>query len=100
VPSNPGIFNPTLIPNDGGSNLEDQILVSLVEVFIKHGVAAMPLISTLLLIIVLYYYRKDQREWRNQTREDLQASIQAIERNTATLNTVAEVSRMRLERRE
>lgn len=74
-------------------------VVTLIETLLKNGSNAMPLISTVLLIVVLYYYRKDQREWRDQTREDLHASIQAMERNTTALNTVADISRARLEKR-
>lgn len=75
-------------------------LKDIIELVIREGVQAMPIISTVLLIIVLYFYRKDQHEWREQTREDLKASIQAIERNTATLDRIAELYRMGLERRK
>lgn len=75
-------------------------LSDIIELLVREGVQAMPIISTVLLIIVLYFYRKDQHEWREQTREDLKASIQAIERNTATLDRIAELYRMGLERRK
>ena len=75
-------------------------LKDIIELVIREGAQAMPIISTVLLIIVLYFYRKDQHEWREQTREDLKASIQAIERNTATLDRRAELYRMGLERRK
>jgi hypothetical protein len=75
-------------------------MVRIIEALIQQGVQAVPVISTILLMIVLYYYRKDQQEWRKQTREDLQSSIQAIEKNTATLEKVALISQLRLENRE
>jgi hypothetical protein len=75
-------------------------LKDIIELIIREGVQAMPIISTVLLIIVLYFYRKDQHEWREQTREDLQSSIQAIERNTATLERIAELYKLGLERRK
>lgn len=75
-------------------------LKDIIELIVREGVQAMPIISTVLLIIVLWYYRKDQHEWREQTREDLQSSIQAIERNTATLERIAELYRIGLERRK
>lgn len=75
-------------------------LKDIIELVIREGTQAMPIISTVLLIIVLYFYRKDQHEWREQTREDLTSSIQAIERNTATLERIAELYRIGLERRK
>ena len=74
-------------------------LKDLVELLIHEGVQALPIISTVLLVLVLYYYRKDQHEWREQTREDLKSSIEAIERNTATLERIAELYKLGLERR-
>ncbi len=76
---------------------EDAALVALVTVIIDKGAEAMPLISTALLIIVMWFYRKDGRDRHEQSRSDLIASTQAIERNTAALNNISQITKVRLE---
>lgn len=76
---------------------EEAALVSLATVFIEKGVDAMPIISTVLLVIVMWFYRKDGRTRDDLARADLVVSIQAIERNTAALQNISEVTRVRME---
>jgi len=78
--------------------MSEDSLVKIIELLLNKGIDALPIVSIVLLLLVIYFYRKDMAELRAQSREDLKTSIQAIERNTSTLNTLAEISRVRLER--
>jgi len=82
----------------GGKEMSEDSLVKIIELLLNKGIDALPIVSIVLLLLVIYFYRKDMAELRAQSREDLKTSIQAIERNTSTLNTLAEISRVRLER--
>ena len=62
---------------------------SIINTMLQMGVESIPIITVVLLVLVLYYYRKDQQEWRQQSREDLKDSIEAINKNTTTLDKVA-----------
>jgi hypothetical protein len=73
--------------------MDEVSLGSIITALIEKGVEATPIISTVLLIICLYYYRKDTAASRQETRADLIASTQAIERNTAAMTQMTDLIR-------
>ena len=77
--------------------MEDGI-ASIINTMLKMGVESIPVIAVVLLVIVLYYYRRDHSEWRQQSRDDLKDSLEAINKNTSTLEKVALLVQMRMER--
>lgn len=70
---------------------------SIINKMLDLGVESIPVIAVVLLIIVLYFYRRDHAEWRQQSRDDLRDSLEAINKNTSTLEKVALLVQMRME---
>lgn len=67
----------------------DNGFAEIIKVILSLGVDSIPIIAIALLAIVIYFYRKDHLEWRRQSREDFKDSIDAINKNTNTLEKVA-----------
>lgn len=67
----------------------DEALVEIIKTILGLGVESIPIISIILVVVIGYYYRKDHLEWRQQSREDLRDSIDAINKNTNALERVA-----------
>ena len=76
--------------------MEDSF-ASIINTMLEKGVDSIPVIAVILLVMVLYFYRKDQAEWRQQSREDLKDTIEAINKNTTTLDKVALLVQLRME---
>lgn len=74
----------------------DDSIASVINNILRLGVDSIPIISIVMLLIVLFYYRKDHMEWRRQAREDLKDSIDAINKNTNTLDKVALLVQIRM----
>lgn len=75
----------------------DNSFASIINTMLSMGVESIPIIAVVLLVLVLYFYRRDHSEWRQQSRDDLRDSIQAINKNTSALEKVALLVQLRME---
>lgn len=71
---------------------------AIINTMLQMGVESIPVIAVVLLVLVLYFYRRDHTEWRQQSRDDLRDSLEAINKNTSTLEKVALLVQMRMDK--
>lgn len=78
--------------------MDDSVITEIVKALITQGDAAMGILGWIVALLTLWFYRKDQMEWRKQTRDELTSSITAMERNTSAMIRLADLLKVRLEK--